>query len=196
MSNIVPFKKPEPREDKDLYARACAHYLDFLDEEAKPPQMERVWERLHERHPDAYPEEGKLFILDKLRSATFGEMLSEKRLERLMYTMAARITAAEIGAQLGNRFAQELLIRDVKEASFKELVSGMKAGYDLVERVARVAGEEGEGKNQSAPVQIFIAAQETLAGLPPERRAILANELAREQLGLANCASEEVIDAD
>jgi hypothetical protein len=177
---------PASFDREKLFSRAASLYLDLLEEQGKPPKLDALFDRLYKEYPQEYVKAGKRYVVDALRSPEFAEIMRTKRLDRLMYTLAARVTAAEMGHALGTKAGEELLRRldeTPDEIATRDLIALVKAGSEMVQSGAQAAGNAGEGSQQP---QIIIQTQEVLMKMPVDRRAVLAQEYGRELLASVN----------
>ncbi len=179
--SLVLAKRDEGMDRDRLYEQAASRWLEFLDSEAKPPKMVRVIEAVCEAHP-SYDLDTVTYSLE---SDEFDTYLKTRRKRHLVERTAAKLVAAEMGAQLGVG-ALERLQERLDEMSDKDLIAVAKLGMELNADVDKDLTEiTGDAK-------ISIQMKDVIIGLPPERAAAIMSAYGRS---LAS-PSGEVIDAD
>jgi hypothetical protein len=165
-----------PVENDDLFERAATIYLDLWDENGKAPLVSEVVE-----HLPAYPPES----IATLRTKEWDDYLGSRRKEHLMRTLAPRLMAAQLGANMG-KMAGEELVRRLKETpdqlSTSALVGVMKQGYDFASNIDRDISELTGDKPQ-----VYIDMRSIVAA-GDERAFDVLQEIARryreaQQLG-------------
>lgn len=174
MTDIIPCN------DDLLYERAGTAYCDLWDETGLPPKLVQVAERLAERHPDEYADVA--WSLEKLKTSTFDMILAERRKAHLMYTLAPKLLAAEMGARLGSKafgILQERLDNDPDSVSPTVLNQIMKTGFELAGKVDRDVAEVTGTGNPTINVNF----KELLISLGDEAPQVMAEIARRQQIG-------------
>jgi hypothetical protein len=170
--------------DKDrLYEQSASRWLEMLDNEGRTPKIARVIEAVCEAHP-SYDMETVAYCL---QAKEFDAYLKDRRKRHLIERTAARLVAAEMGAQLGVG-ALERLQERLDEMSDKDLISVAKLGMELN------AGIDRDLTEVTGDAKITINLKNILVGLPPERAAVLMGEYGRAMASPK--AKGGVIDAD
>lgn len=168
--------------DRDrLYEQAASQWLEMLDSEARAPKMTRVIEAICEAHP-SYDMETVTYSLE---SKEFAAYLHGRRKTHLIERTAAKLVAAEMGAQLGVG-ALERLQERLDEMSDKDLIAVAKLGMELN------AGIDKDLTEITGDAKISIQMKDVLIGLPPDRAAAIMSAYGRSVAS----PSGEVIDAD
>jgi hypothetical protein len=162
---VIP---PAPIED--MFERAATAYLDAWDELGVPPQLEDIEAVLVEK---GYSREHAT----KLRGAQFEEYLTGRRKEHLIRTMAPRLMAAQMGANLGRMAGEEIahrLKQNPQAITEKDLVAIMKQGYEFAAKIDKDMDEIKGDKPQ-----VYIDMRSISTGLPDDRAFDVLQEVAR-----------------
>lgn len=122
---VIP---PVPTED--FFERAADIYLELWDELGVAPSLPALEARLH-----GYPDT----MLDQLKGKLFNNYLAGRRKEHLMSTMASRLMAAQLGANMGRLAGEEIMDRlkhgRISSMTDKDLLAIMKQGYEFAHKI-------------------------------------------------------------
>lgn len=166
--SIALAKRDEGMDKDRLYEQAASRWLEMLDNEGRTPKMARVIEAVCEAHP-SYDMETVAYCL---QAKEFDAYLKDRRKRHLIERTAARLVAAEMGAQLGVG-ALERLQERLDDMSDKDLIAVAKLGMELN------AGVDRDLTEVTGNAQITIQMKDVLIGLPPERAAAVMAEYGR-----------------
>lgn len=167
-------------EGTSIYDEAADAYIELLEESNKAPRFDQIIDRLFTKNGKDWLDRPVLHSL--LRRQAFQDVLVQKRKEYLAVTMAPRLLMGHLSAKLSAEAAQELLERlgdpDRREGlETKDLISLLKITAELAEKADAPTADNSQTQavNKGTILNLFTQ-------MSPERAAVVAQEIARQQL--------------
>lgn len=158
-----------PVDTEDFFERIADRYLELWDENGVAPTLFEVSACV-----PGYPDT----MYEQLKGKKFNEYLTARRKEHLISTMASRLMAAQLGANMGRLAGEEIMDRlqrqRISTISEKDLLAIMKQGYEFAHKIDKDMDEIKGDKPQ-----VYIDMRSVVTALPGDRQMDVLQEIAR-----------------
>lgn len=170
----------EPPSTPGIYEQAADAYIEFIDLKHRAPKWNELIDSLFKQNGKDWIDRMTLHGL--LRRKEFQDILTQRRHEHVVSTLAPRLLMAHLSSKISTKAAAELLDRLADpigrgEMETRDLISLVKVCSDLAEKVdiPESPTTEQTAVNKGTIFNLFTQ-------MSPERAAIVAQEIARRQL--------------
>lgn len=154
----------------EVFERAAEIYLDLWDEDGIAPKTVVIEEALEK---EGFPP----YATKQLRTQAWTDFINDRRKEHVIRTMAPRLMAAQLGANMSRLAGEQIIERLMTNPATidtKDLVAIMKQGAEAAKNIDR-----DMGLDESDKPQVYIDMRSITNQLDDARAFDLFHEMAR-----------------